>query len=230
MRHSSSSVLCLAENKVGRDFVIGDFCGEFDLVLQAMRDENFNTFNDRLFSVGHLITDSSSLNACVRFLRHPSVYAIRTNAEQELVDLFEDGPPEREAVLALAAFDSSVSWLAQAGEAQQEQIVEVLRSLPTAISVGEGCLGFVHGGVPGRMGWATFLDGVYTGDSACCGAALYGDGSGKAAHVPGAGLVLVCFTPESDPCQGDANVTPILPGPFVLNIRTLIGELKKLEN
>ena len=44
-----------ARNTHGRDFVVGDIHGCFDLLQQALDEAAFNPDRDRLFSVGDLI-------------------------------------------------------------------------------------------------------------------------------------------------------------------------------
>lgn len=208
------NVLCLPENRVGRDFVIGDVDGGFDRIFAAMRGVHFEPNRDRLFSVGHLLHSDTSPSECVRFLRHPSVFAVRTNSEQELIDLFDDGEPDGESIEAVAqAGFSCMAWLASAGAAQQLQVVDTMRMLPLAITVGErgAVSGFVHAAVPSMASWAEFGHGLQSGNEECIQAALFGVEE-QAGTVGGVRTVFVCYGPDWDLRNDSGNTAVVLPG------------------
>jgi len=225
------SVLCLPRNRVGRDFVVGDVGGAFDLVFQAMRDAAFEPSRDRLLSVGHLLAGASSLASCIQFLRAPSVFAVLSNSEQDLLDLFADGPPDDESVAALASMDfHGLEWIATAGQIQRTQLVGAMRMLPLAISIGDKgtCTGYVHGGLPGAGGWGEFLDGLQRQDETCVSAALRG--SGRNSEIIDVDRVFACYTPEWDLTHRQANIFAVAPGPFVQLVGDMMAPLKLVES
>ncbi len=229
---ANPAVLCLPHNRVGRDFIVGDVCGAFDQVLMAMREADFEPGRDRLISVGHLLSGRESLTGCIRFLRTPSVFAVISNGEQDLLDLFADGPPDDEAVAALAELDyHGMDWLAGAGEQQRQQLVATMRLLPLAISIGDGAahLGFVHAGLPPATPWNEFLVGLRRGDEWCTLAALRGTGSGNE-HVEGVERIFVCYTPEWDLVHRRANTVAVLPGPVLQLVGDMMVPPKLLES
>lgn len=232
MSASSPAVLCLPRNRVGRDFIVGDVCGAFDQVLLAMHDVQFDSNRDRLISVGHLVAGRESLASCIRFLRTPSVFAVISNGEQDLLDLFADGPPDDEAVAALAELDyHGMEWLAGAGQQQRQQLVATMRLLPLAISIGDGAahLGFVHAGLPPATPWNEFLVGLRRGDEWCTLAALRGTGSGNE-HVEGVERIFVCYTPEWDLVHRRTNTVAVLPGPVLQLVGDMMVPPKLLES
>jgi serine/threonine protein phosphatase 1 len=70
----------------GRDFIVGDLHGCYDLLQQALFDVGFDYAKDRLFSVGDLADRGPSSMDCLRLLKEPWFYAVRGNHEDMLVD------------------------------------------------------------------------------------------------------------------------------------------------
>lgn len=222
---SASPVLRLSSNRVGRDFVIGDVCGDFEAVLEAMREAAFDSARDRVFSVGHLTGGCESTAAFLRFLRHPAVYAVRTDAEQDALDLFAEGEPEEASVLALGAAIPALEWISAADPAARRQVIDAIRRLPVAISVGEVRTehGFVHAGAPDGLSWEQFLAALANRDGTVTQDALRGAGTAAAEAVRGVGRVFVCFSHEheSDATNIEAgvdNVVVVPPGTELLRI------------
>jgi serine/threonine protein phosphatase 1 len=226
---AAKSVLSLSRNCVGRDFIVGDLGGAFDQVFQAMQDARFDPMQDRLFSVGHLLGSEGSLTACIRFLRAPSVFAVLTNSEQDLIDLFADGAPDDESVEALAGMDfHGLAWLASCGYQQRMQLVTAMRMLPLAISVGNGgpAVGYVHGGVPRSMSWGEFLHGLRRDEDRCVRSALRG--TAGEAEVDGVEHVFTCYTPEWDLTHCHANAMAVAPGPYLHLVEDMMAPLKSV--
>lgn len=230
MSFASSSVLCLPRNRVGRDFIVGDVGGAFDQIFQAMQDVDFDPNRDRLISVGHLLAGQASLTSCIRFLRTPSVFAVLSNGEQDLIDLFAEGAPDDEAVEALAALDYyGMAWLAAAGQLQRTQLVAAMRLLPLAISIGDvgAATGYVHAGLPQGEGWDEFTAGLRRGKDHCVWAARRGAAGDH--QVAGVKRVFVCYTPEWDLTHRHANVVAVAPGPVLRLISDIMAAPKLVE-
>lgn len=230
MRAASKNILYLPRNRVGRDFVVGDLSGEFDQVFRAMRHVNFDPSRDRLLSVGHLLAGAHSLTNCIRFLRTPSVFAVLSNSEQDLIDIFADGAPDDDSVAAVAGMDfHGMMWLGSCGQQQRMQLVTAMRMLPVAISVGENgpSVGYVHGGVPGATGWSNFLLGLQRDDEDCLAAALRGTGGDG--EVEGASHVFTCYTPERNLTYGHANTIAVTPGPFLHPVADMMAPLRIVQ-
>lgn len=215
------TVLNLPTNRLGRDFVVGDVCGEFELLFRKMSILGFDPTKDRLFSVGHLIASSWSMSQCVRFVRHPGVYALRTNIEQQLLDLFEEGEPD-EAYLAdvAQAFGEGGAWLAESSRAQRAQVVDAMRMLPLAIGIGDRHpeVGLVHGSVTLGMAWREFTSRLAKGDEESISAALWGNQEIPDEPVVGASEVFVCYTPGWTVSYERVNIRQVMPGtaPYLL--------------
>lgn len=232
MSTDSSNVLCLPRNRVGRDFVVGDIGGAYDQLFHAMHGAGFDPCRDRLISVGHLLAGHGSLTSCIRFLRSPSVFAVLSNSEQDLLDLFVDGPPDDEALEPLADLDyHGMEWLASAGHQHRTQLVATMRMLPLAISIGDGraSTGYVHAGLPAGAGWDEFLAGLRHSEVRHVIAALRGLGAGDH-QVEGVDRVFVCYTPEWDLIHRRSNTSAVAPGPVLQLIKDMMEAPKLVES
>lgn len=195
---TSPKVLRLEANTGGRDFVIGDVHGAFDLVLESMRQVNFDKDRDRLFSVGDLIDRGPESSRCLKFLQQPYVYAVRGNHEQMLIDIHASGEPP-EALVEYLKARNGFGWWETTEPVLRAQIVHAIRALPLAIEVRttRGTVGLLHAEVPIGMSWSQFLRHLDAGDEATTEACLEGrdrvqrrDTSG----VPGVGRIFVGHT------------------------------------
>jgi serine/threonine protein phosphatase 1 len=68
-------------NLVGRDFVVSDLHGCYDLFLKGLSDIDFDNTKDRMFSVGDLIDRGPNSLECLRLIEYPWFFAIRGNHE-----------------------------------------------------------------------------------------------------------------------------------------------------
>ena len=77
------------ENVKGRDFVVGDLHGCFDLLDRLLEHVSFDPGCDRLFSVGDLIDRGHDSLRSLEYLRAPWFHGVRGNHEAMLLDAFE---------------------------------------------------------------------------------------------------------------------------------------------
>lgn len=82
-------VRALPANKRGRDFVVGDLHGCFDLLDRLLDHVRFDPACDRLFSVGDLVDRGPDSLRCVEFLESPWFHAVKGNHETLLLEFFE---------------------------------------------------------------------------------------------------------------------------------------------
>lgn len=170
-----SKVLRLPRNLTGRDFVIGDVHGAYDMVIEGMKSVKFDRQHDRLLSVGDLI-DRGPLSArCLKFLQQPFTHAIRGNHEQTLLDIYKDGDPGPELMTVYAKM-FGIQWWLTTPQDQRLAILEELSKLPVVIEVEtlRGTVGLVHGDVPKGMSWPVFVQKVEAGDLKVLDTALNG--------------------------------------------------------
>lgn len=200
-------------NEVGRDFVVGDIHGAYDLVIAAMRQAKFDRAKDRLFAGGDLIDRGPGSHRCVKFLAQPYVQAVMGNHEAMLLELYEDGEPD-EAILSVVCRYNGLSWWLNVAVEQRREILAALRKLPLALEVAtrRGTVGLIHADVPKGMEWGRFLSLLEAGDPHVVKTCLEGrerlkhrDESG----VAGVGRVFVGHTLQWDGVARFGNVYAI---------------------
>lgn len=200
-------------NEDGRDFVVGDIHGSYDLVIDAMRQAKFNPSKDRLFAVGDLIDRGPGSPRCAKFLAQPYVHAVRGNHEDMLLELYEDGVPD-EAVLPVVCRYNGLNWWLAVAENTRQEILGAIRKLPLAIEVEtrRGTVGLVHADVPSGMDWSKFLALIESGDKQAIQTCLWGRTRiehGDESGVPGVGRVFVGHTPQWNGLSRFGNVYAI---------------------
>jgi serine/threonine protein phosphatase 1 len=73
-------------NTEGRDFVVGDLHGCYDLFMQLLEHIGFDKTKDRMFSVGDLGDRGPDSLKCLTLIREPWFKAVAGNHEQMLLD------------------------------------------------------------------------------------------------------------------------------------------------
>lgn len=80
-------IQCVAENKRGRDFIVGDLHGCLAQLHMALHKVKFSpSSGDRLFSVGDLIDRGPQSFDCLKLILEPWFFYVRGNHEQMLLD------------------------------------------------------------------------------------------------------------------------------------------------
>lgn len=136
-------------NEKGRDFIIGDLHGEFELLREKMIEVDFDTKVDRMFSVGDLIDRGKESLLCLQMIDAPWFFPVLGNHE----DMMIQGLQDREVYM---------NWMMNGGDwVNQEDINEVNRlaiqveqTVPLSITVEtkKGNIGICHAQPP-SLNW-----------------------------------------------------------------------------
>jgi serine/threonine protein phosphatase 1 len=134
------------QNKVGRDFVVGDIHGCFSALKAGMDSLGFNPEIDRMFSVGDMVDRGPDSIDALEWLKYPYFHAIRGNHEQMCID----------ADPAMHVMNGGL-WFHVLDDAKRNEIKQVFDQLPIAIEIdlGDGIAGLVHAEVP-KGNWEDF--------------------------------------------------------------------------
>lgn len=187
----NSRVVRLPVNTAGRDFVVGDIHGAFDLVIDAMRAVKFDRARDRLLSVGDLVDRGAGSARCKGFLAQPYVFAVRGNHDHDLTTI------DHRTAQALASINfNGTAWMEGVTAEEFLEIRNALDALPIVMEVetSRGLVGIVHGEVPVGMSWQEFTRRIEAGDEAVIEQALTGRDrlrKGDESGVEGVGRVFV---------------------------------------
>lgn len=196
-------VLRLPMNTLGRDFVVGDIHGAYDLVIEGMRLVKFDPERDRLLGPGDLVDRGPDSARCLGYLAKPYVKSTRGNHDHNLVSLYEDGEPNARTLEFFVRRFGAGWWMTTPADLRAKILV-ALAALPFAIEVqtARGLVGIVHGDVPRGMDWQTFTSHLERGTPEVVQVALEGrerlmSGRGESdAGVQGVGRVFVGHTPQ----------------------------------
>ena len=146
----------LADNPAGRDFVVGDLHGQYDLLMGELDRAGFDRDADRLICVGDLVDRGPRSVECLSLLREPWFFAVLGNHEDMMLDALNEAP------------DVSVAlhWMNKCGgdwirEADLDRVADLVRdharTMPLAIEVpvGDRLVGVIHAAVSSAQ-WGLF--------------------------------------------------------------------------
>jgi serine/threonine protein phosphatase 1 len=146
-------------NAGGRDFVVGDLHGCVDALRYLLREIEFDSTRDRLFSVGDLIDRGARSEEALALLDKPWFYPVLGNHEEALC-LAAEGGMRRSWWYGIGG-----EWAETLSDETLMQYARRLRTLPLARVVGEGARRFnvVHAeffGDDAKLDAGVFTDGV----------------------------------------------------------------------
>lgn len=130
--------LHLPANAAGRDLVVGDIHGCYDELQALLRQADFDTAKDRLFSTGDLIDRGPNSADCIRLLEQPWFHAVRGNHEQMMLEAVDDFIAGRHLTLPMLMWASNGgSWVRGHTYAEVCDLVSLVDTLPMVITVGD---------------------------------------------------------------------------------------------
>jgi len=131
-------------NTVGRDFVVGDIHGCFDILERALERVVFDVSIDRLFSVGDLVDRGSASEQSLKWLDMPWFHAVRGNHEQMAIGVAHGKHDVGNYIR------NGGAWFVGLVPSEQMQFSDAFDSLPIAIEVDtpNGLVGIVHASCP----------------------------------------------------------------------------------
>ncbi len=122
------------ENKNGRDFIVGDLHGMYDLLISKMARFEFEPDIDRLFSVGDLVDRGHDSLKCLKLIEEPWFFSVKGNHEDMLVDVvLNDEDP-------CHYYLSGGEWIAEIDkyDPQFRSLVRKANELPLVMSIETG--------------------------------------------------------------------------------------------
>lgn len=138
-----------ARNASGRDFVVSDLHGCYDMLMTELAEIEFDQNRDRLFSVGDLIDRGPQSLKCLRLVQEPWFHSVMGNHEDMMVRAVLDNVSFRYWVLNGGGW-----YLEEFGDdddmALRDLCLYVRENLPLAITVDTkyGAVGICHAQPP----------------------------------------------------------------------------------
>ena len=142
-------------NEIGRDFVVGDIHGCFDVLRMHLQAVNFDESKDRLFSVGDIVDRGTQSEESIDWIDKPWFHAVRGNHEQMAIDVSKnEWPTDNYAV-------NGGQWFLKLPESRQKLFAEIFETLPVIIEIDHaiGKVGIVHADVP-CQNWQIFSSAI----------------------------------------------------------------------
>ncbi len=200
---STARVSRFKRNTKGRDFVVADIHGAFDLLVIAMAEIDFDPEVDRIFSTGDLIDRGDTSHRCTEFIALPYFHTTMGNHESMLLDLYKHGEPPAH-LLELAAQHNGFAWWLGVSNEKRHEILEAIRTLPYVIEVDSACgkVGLIHADVPRNMNWDDFIAAVEAGNAEIIETCLWGRERIKQADMSGVAGIARVFLGHTPQMQG----------------------------
>lgn len=153
--HKKNTVLRLPINQKGRDFVVGDIHGHFELFEQLLDRIEFDDNCDRILSVGDAIDRGPQSEINLQYYAKPWFYSVLGNHEAMLI-----GSVKHVYGLYELWLHNGGEWSELLSESDLQEMARVYEDLPHVISVetGRGQVGIVHADMPPNLSWTKFLD------------------------------------------------------------------------
>ncbi|WP_109480360.1 metallophosphoesterase [Paraburkholderia sp. C35] len=121
-----------AVNRAGRDFVVGDLHGCVDALRFLLREVEFDSSRDRLFSVGDLVDRGSQSEEALALLDKPWFHAVLGNHEDTLCAVAE-GRLKKQWWYGIGGL-----WSAHVPIERLRAYAQRLRALPLVRVIGSG--------------------------------------------------------------------------------------------
>lgn len=185
----------LPRNTRGRDFVVGDIHGCFDLLDDALVAVNFDPACDRLIALGDLIDRGPNSADCTSYLGQPWFYCVRGNHEDMYLDIVKsDGSIKCDGFMKRVP--PFMDWIHGLSDTERADLRTALAALPYAFEIDTACgrVGIVHADIPLGMGWAEFRARLTAGDNGVTDIAAWSHDRVRNAETSGiSGIARVYF-------------------------------------
>jgi serine/threonine protein phosphatase 1 len=136
-------------NEFGKDFVVGDVHGCFNLLTLALESAGFNAEHDRVFSVGDLVDRGSQSADALQWLEYPWFHAVRGNHEQMAIDFNSNNWDAGNYI------QNGGAWFVELSPIERARYADAFDALPIAIDIetSKGLVGIIHADCPVKK-WA----------------------------------------------------------------------------
>ncbi len=153
-----NEVLHLSINTKGRDILVGDIHGSFDLLKKALKAIGFNKDTDRLICAGDLVDRGIDSARSAKFVEQPFVYSVIGN--HDAMFCFQNKEYLFKKEIMCSPFDD---WFCQLTESELQAFCTLFHNkLYPAIEIEtkNGLVGVVHAEVPDDLTWAEFRERI----------------------------------------------------------------------
>ena len=143
--------ITVSRNSGGRDFIVGDLHGCYDMLMHHLRQVDFDQRLDRLFCVGDLIDRGTQNIECLELIEHDWFYTVFGNHEDMFCAVFEalDNGGNSEQAMA-NYFQNGGIWVADHHIDVLREWAAKLLKIPLSITLETECgpVGITHAEPP----------------------------------------------------------------------------------
>jgi len=142
------------KNEKGKDYIIGDLHGCYDLLIEKMYEIGFDKKIDRLFSVGDLIDRGSKSLDCLKLIHETWFFPVQGNHEDMMLSVVLDNESPNLWLMNGGEWSLSVN-----GDELSGLAFRVRESVPYSITVEtkNGDIGICHAQPP-SIDWRNAVD------------------------------------------------------------------------
>ena len=154
-----SHILTINANKTDHMYVVGDLHGSYSLLMQELKNLNFDFHNDLLICTGDLIDRGTENLECIALLEQSWFLTVRGNHEEMCIKSPHD--PKIKDIHAR----NGGEWFYQLSQTQRLEIIERFKQLPLVIEVKleHKKIGVVHADID-IHNWNAFKQDISQGD------------------------------------------------------------------
>jgi serine/threonine protein phosphatase 1 len=147
-------------NPSGRDYVVGDIHGYWDMVSRLMDSVDFDVSADRLFCTGDLIDRGPHSDKVLDYLAEPYFHSVCGNHEEMLLSIQSEG--NTAADIDLNATYNGFEWYRSIDDLDRILIAIELAKLPLLIQVAthHGAVGIAHADIPYPLDWRQLIEAL----------------------------------------------------------------------
>ncbi len=166
-----SPIQCFEHNSQGRDYLVGDIHGCFDLLASQLDALNFNPDCDRLFAVGDLVDRGPDSTQALTWLQKPFFHCCLGNHEETLLDMNIESDSAHAWLTAYGG-----EWWLELNNEQRDEFKQAFAQMPMLMEITcpHGKVGIVHAEVPKGLDWPQFRNFLIAGDPDVRKQALWG--------------------------------------------------------
>lgn len=126
----------LEKNKKGKDWVIGDLHGQYDLLQEALNYIKFDKSRDRLICVGDLVDRGPKVFECLRLLKEPWFFSVRGNHENMFLSKFgKAGFLHPLDLLRAYLYGDSLAIKAKVSISELQELMGLIKKMPLILKV-----------------------------------------------------------------------------------------------
>lgn len=126
----------IPENTQGKDWVVGDIHGQYDILMEALDNISFDRTKDRLFSVGDLVDRGPKVFECLRLLKEPWFFAVKGNHENMFLTKFgKAGWLHPLDLIRAYLYGDSHAIKAMVSVNEMQELMKLVKDLPLVLKV-----------------------------------------------------------------------------------------------